>query len=53
MKNTIKPASLKIGNLVILCGVRNERKPTFRLRKLNISRESGSSRGSYPFHGGK
>jgi len=38
MKNTAKPAYLRIGNIIILCGVRNDRKPTFRTRKLNIRR---------------
>jgi len=42
MKNTNKPAYLKIGNIIILCGVRNDRKPTSRERVLNIRRLSES-----------
>lgn len=38
MKNTVKPASLRIGNTILICGMRNEKKPTFRLRNLNIRR---------------
>jgi len=38
MKNTVKPASLRIGNTILTCGMRNEKKPKVRLRKLNIRR---------------
>jgi hypothetical protein len=40
MKNTIKPAYLRIGNIIILCGVRNDRKPTVRTRAVNVRRLS-------------
>ena len=40
MKNTAKPACLRIGNIIILCGVRNDRKPTVRTRAVNVRRLS-------------